>query len=111
MAGGLKEHEPPGHGADLGRSRGDLLEDEGTERAEEVETEPKWRAGQLEARSKFPGIWKMGSVSADTQRGQELLSVPARQPGSSAARLHVPGLSNSSSFPPLQRWSSSSSLS
>lgn len=99
MAGGLKEHEPPRHGADLHRSRDDLLEDEGTERAEEAETEPKQRVGQLEARSSFPGIWKMGSVSADTQRGQEFLSVPARQPGRSVPWLHMPGLSNSSSFP------------
>lgn len=95
--------------------RGEHLEDKGTERIEEPETEPK----QTEMWQVWPS-WKQGQISRSMENEAHLgrhpkwkgpYPHPVYQPGLSALQLHVPDLSSVSPFPPLKSYSSPHHLS
>lgn len=59
-------------------SRGNLVEDEGTERDEELKRlspskQKCSKSALVGSRGRFPGIWKMGPTLADTQKGREFV--------------------------------------
>lgn len=83
--------------------RGDLLEDEGTERDEEAETESKqtetWQVWPSWEQRWISGNTENGRILVDTQRGSGTCPHPVRQPDLSALQLHVSRLSSVTPFP------------